>query len=302
MTKKQVEEVVEAEVTEVVNNDPSPTVGEATKEIMIPLGSLSMAKPTDVINMAVKTAKALADIVDKLGLFFTLNRGGKITKYVYVDGWEVLGGMLGVGAHEESSIRLEDGSYESVVVLKRHSDGAIVGRGSAVCSVTEKDRNGNITWGSRDEFARKSMATTRAAGKAYRLAFSWIMKLAGYEGTPAEEMENLKDEPEKKPENKSDKSENKVDLKKLPFDERVEIAKKKWKTNILPPPEKQKGIIVAFGHDIGLDGKGTQISNALTRVKKKFSDYAYAGMIDFVIELARQTEQLKSEGLVEDHA
>ncbi|MBK8185727.1 MAG: hypothetical protein IPK63_23660 [Candidatus Competibacteraceae bacterium] len=32
------------------------------------------------------------------------------------------------------------------------------------------------------------MAQTRATGKACRLAFSWIMSLAGYEPTPAEEM------------------------------------------------------------------------------------------------------------------
>jgi hypothetical protein len=32
------------------------------------------------------------------------------------------------------------------------------------------------------------MAQTRATGKACRLAFSWIMLLAGYEVTPAEEM------------------------------------------------------------------------------------------------------------------
>ena len=32
------------------------------------------------------------------------------------------------------------------------------------------------------------MAQTRATGKACRLAFSWIMALAGYEPTPAEEM------------------------------------------------------------------------------------------------------------------
>jgi len=32
------------------------------------------------------------------------------------------------------------------------------------------------------------MAATRATGKAYRLAFSWIINLAGYETTPAEEM------------------------------------------------------------------------------------------------------------------
>lgn len=32
------------------------------------------------------------------------------------------------------------------------------------------------------------ISQTRAMGKAYRMAFSWIIKLAGYEPTPAEEM------------------------------------------------------------------------------------------------------------------
>jgi hypothetical protein len=42
------------------------------------------------------------------------------------------------------------------------------------------------------------MAQTRATGKACRLAFSWIMSLAGYEPTPAEEIP-LSDEPPQPP-------------------------------------------------------------------------------------------------------
>ena len=37
-----------------------------------------------------------------------------------------------------------------------------------------------------------SMAQTRALGKAYRMALGWIMKMAGYEATPAEEMPDFK--------------------------------------------------------------------------------------------------------------
>jgi hypothetical protein len=36
------------------------------------------------------------------------------------------------------------------------------------------------------------MATTRAKSKAYRNCLGWVMKLAGYSGTPAEEMNNIK--------------------------------------------------------------------------------------------------------------
>jgi hypothetical protein len=46
------------------------------------------------------------------------------------------------------------------------------------------------------------MAITRATGKAFRLGFSWIMQLAGYEVVPSEEMpetEESSDKPQPKP-------------------------------------------------------------------------------------------------------
>ena len=39
------------------------------------------------------------------------------------------------------------------------------------------------------------MATTRATGKACRLAFSWIVTLAGFDPTPAEEITDQRDDP-----------------------------------------------------------------------------------------------------------
>jgi hypothetical protein len=44
------------------------------------------------------------------------------------------------------------------------------------------------------------MAQTRAIGKAYRNLLAWLMKAAGFEATPAEEMDFAKEEaPTKKP-------------------------------------------------------------------------------------------------------
>ena len=37
------------------------------------------------------------------------------------------------------------------------------------------------------------MAQTRAEGKAYRLLLGWLMKAAGFEATPAEEMDFAKE-------------------------------------------------------------------------------------------------------------
>ena len=101
-------------------------------------------------------------------------------KFVGVEGWTTLAVMLGCVAREVSTT-VHDGIYVAVVELVRMNDGACVGRASAECG-EEKP------WNTRPKYARRSMAQTRATGKACRLAFSWIMLLAGYEVTPAEEM------------------------------------------------------------------------------------------------------------------
>jgi hypothetical protein len=51
-----------------------------------------------------------------------------------------------------------------------------------LCSSTESN------WANKPEFQLMSMAQTRAAGKVLRLLLGWIVTLAGYEPTPAEEM------------------------------------------------------------------------------------------------------------------
>ena len=60
--------------------------------------------------------------------------------------------------------------------------GALVG--AAEAQVTRQEQN----WRSRDDYALRSMAQTRATGKAMRLPLGFVMSLAGYEATPAEEM------------------------------------------------------------------------------------------------------------------
>jgi hypothetical protein len=60
--------------------------------------------------------------------------------------------------------------------------GQVVGAAEAECLRTEK------TWSSRDDYALRSMAQTRAVSKALRGPLGFVVTLAGYEATPAEEM------------------------------------------------------------------------------------------------------------------
>lgn len=150
------------------------------------LGVLKVTTPDEVISNATGIATSLAKIIKDKKLAKQIQ--GR--EYVQVEGWTTLGAMLGVTPRhlEELSKQLSDGGFQETVELVRINDGFVIGRATAICGVDEKDRNGKSTWGSRPVYARKSMAITRATGKAYRLAFSWIMVLAGYEATPAEEI------------------------------------------------------------------------------------------------------------------
>jgi len=155
----------------------------------VQLGVIQTTSPQDVVNKASEIATAVSQVVEKKRLY-TIIRG---RKYVHVEGWTTMGALLGVTPREVECHRLDDGGYVGTVELVR-GDGAIIGRASAMVGMDEKDSKGNITWGKRDEYARYSFALTRATGKAYRLAYSWIMQLAGYAPTPAEEM-NPDDKP-----------------------------------------------------------------------------------------------------------
>jgi hypothetical protein len=144
------------------------------------LGAIQVA-PEHVIHRAMVIAKSLVDIVEDRKLYSLIS--GK--KHVRVEGWNTLGAMLGVLPRERSVIEHESGDFEATVDLVRISDGMVIGSGSALVGMDEK------TWQGRNRFARRSMAVTRATGKAFRIGFSWIMALAGYEVTPAEEMTDV---------------------------------------------------------------------------------------------------------------
>lgn len=165
----------------------------------VALGTLQASTPSALVSGAAEMAHELAAVIDKQKLF-TVIQG---RKFVGVEGWTTLATMLGVTAREVSTTQ-EDGVYVAVVELVRMSDQAVISRASAECG-DEKP------WNTRPKYARRSMAQTRATGKACRLAFSWIMSLAGYEVTPAEEMTPLEESEPVRPESaRINKSQHKM--------------------------------------------------------------------------------------------
>ena len=152
------------------------TIMPIAQQAAVSLGTLQAASAVALVQGAREMAGALADVIERQHLA-TVIQG---RKHVNVEGWTTLAVMLGVVAREVQTVETE-GIYTAVVELVRMSDGACISRASAECG-------DEPPWNKRPRYARRSMAQTRATGKACRLAFSWIMALAGYEPTPAEEM------------------------------------------------------------------------------------------------------------------
>lgn len=161
----------------------------------VSLGTLQAASPVALVQGARALADALADVIERQRLAV----GIQGRKYVKVEGWTTLGIMLGVVPREVGTTEA-DGVYTATVELVRIVDQGVISRASAECgSPDELDRYGKPIWSVRPRYARRSMAQTRATGKACRLAFSWIMSLAGYEPTPAEEMPDTRQQADDDP-------------------------------------------------------------------------------------------------------
>jgi len=144
----------------------------------VSLGLVRANSPTDLVLRATEAANALSDVIENKRLYSVIS--GK--RYVRCEGWTTLAAMLGFLPREETVARRDDGTYEASVALVRITDGTVLTRASAECGMDEP------TWKSRPNYARRSMAVTRATSKACRIALSWVMALTGYEVTPAEEV------------------------------------------------------------------------------------------------------------------
>lgn len=148
------------------------------------------------IDVATEVATCLKDVIVQQKLVKKgLNKKDKNEEYVLVEGWEVLGTMLGIVPVTEviEDITNKTGrviGYKSRATLYRNpivQNGEIVG-GTVISQTTA---SADISGFQRDLPSVMSMSQTRALGKAYRMALSWIMKMAGYSGTPAEEMSSF---------------------------------------------------------------------------------------------------------------
>jgi len=161
-------EIIDGETGELVPYAPAPPTLFGTSD------------PKDVIAKATVSANALADVIRTKKLWKTI--GGK--NHVFVEAWTMLGSMLGVFPVVVWTRPLENGGFEARVEARTLA-GDLVGAAEAQCARDEP------TWKSRPDYALRSMAQTRATSRALRGPLGFIVVLAGYSATAAEEMQDV---------------------------------------------------------------------------------------------------------------
>lgn len=145
-------------------------------------------QPTPLAQM--QRAKAIAkEIAGTVG-HLIVNIQGR--QYPTVAWWQAVGWAFNVTSTEVEVTKqaTEDGSveYMAVVAIVRIDTGETVSRGSAIASSAELNAKGNPPPWSMNAFSVRSMAITRATGRAYRHGCAIIPHLLKIESTPAEEM------------------------------------------------------------------------------------------------------------------
>ncbi|WP_460893352.1 hypothetical protein [Rufibacter soli] len=175
--------------------------------------SFDISRSDETMHLAVDLAK----FIKENRLFQNIQ--GK--EYVNVEGWQYAGSRLGILPVVDELTNMSDSAeikYLAKVNLLNLRTEQIVGAGFAICSNKEQGRK------YYQEYAIASMAQTRAIGKAYRNALAWIIRAAGYEPTPAEEMDYQGNVSEQKTDNAVKPAAPAKTMKAVPVDHAPEVV------------------------------------------------------------------------------
>lgn len=147
-------------------------------ELATPTRPMGADEYRDAVAEAGEKAKVLAEVVESCNLYAIIS--GR--KYLTVEAWQTIGVGYGITARIEWTHPLEGGGWEARAVAV---DANNVERAAAEA---EAGRSDDKPWDSRPAYQQRSMAQTRAVSKSLRSCLSWVVVLAGYAPTPAEEM------------------------------------------------------------------------------------------------------------------
>lgn len=180
---------------------------ELTQESGIMTSNLSVGRPPEVVlKEAKETAQALQKVLRAKAKPVIINK----KQYLEFEDWQTLARFYGVTAKVTYTAPIQIGNavgFEARAVALDTRTGLEISAADAMCLNDEEK------WGKRAKFEWKtvagknvrekvgeeqvpmfqlrSMAQTRACAKALRNVLAWVVVLAGFAPTPAEEMDGV---------------------------------------------------------------------------------------------------------------
>lgn len=150
---------------------------------------LTLARdPSAVLQEAQRAAAALKDVIDRKAKPVRFNG----ETYLEFEDWQTVGRFYGITAKVVETCPVDFGEtrgWEARAVALHAATGVEISAADSMCL------NDEPNWRNKPLFQLRSMAQTRACAKALRNVLSWVVVLAGYRPTPAEELEGVVGQP-----------------------------------------------------------------------------------------------------------
>ena len=181
--------------------DLAEKIDQETGESIVPVvatQNLAIARdPQEVLDEAMRAAKLLTSVINQKA--HPVRFRGET--YLEFEDWQTVGRFYGATVRIISTTFVTFGDvvgFEARAECVDQRTGNILSCAESMC-LSDEDN-----WKNKPLFQLRSMAQTRAAAKALRLALGWVVVLAGYKPTPSEELDGMLDkkesaEPHKQP-------------------------------------------------------------------------------------------------------
>lgn len=148
--------------------------------------ALTTTRPPEIVlEEARAAATALKQVIDSKPKKVTFNG----ETYLENEDWLTVARFYGVTSRIRGTNFVEYGEgdnkvvgFEAIAEAYSVQNGDVISMAESMCLSDERN------WSSKPLFQLRSMAQTRASSRVLRQVFGWVVVLAGYKATPAEEM------------------------------------------------------------------------------------------------------------------
>lgn len=146
---------------------------------------LIMARePQIILEEARKAAKALDDVISRKKNKVIINN----EQYLEFEDWLTVARFYGISTKIVSTNPI---SFENIMGFEARAVAILVKTGEEISAAEAMCLNDEKNWKDKPLFMLRSMAQTRACAKVLRNVLAWVVVLAGYKPTPAEEMNGI---------------------------------------------------------------------------------------------------------------